>query len=237
MIQCKSCGYPVIKGMHICPNCLAEMPNEIVASLHIEEETYEYNEDEIPICSLRSISLPNERKMPKVVYEEGAEIYLSRENTVPHDNSIDDEEQASLFFSDGHWLIEDRLCDNSTYVHAGASIKQGPGDIVAIWNGRPIEEPLNKFVADIISFTEGLLIGVVVGLIVAAIGLVGWVAVIVALIVSIIVGLILELFFPDHIDWLANKVVSIGKTIVDKFNLFVHTPLYQQQTSTVLSIN
>ena len=130
MIQCNNCGYPVINGMHICPNCLAEMPDKILAPLSIEEDAYEYNEDEIPICSLRPISLLNEREMPEEVYEDGAEVYLSRQNTVPHDKSIDDEEQACLFFSDGHWFIEDRSRDNSTYVHAGAGIKLEPGDII-----------------------------------------------------------------------------------------------------------
>ena len=96
MIQCNNCGYPVINGMHICPNCLAEMPDKILAPLSIEED----------------------------------EVYLSRQNTVPHDKSIDDEEQACLFFSDGHWFIEDRSRDNSTYVHAGAGIKLEPGDII-----------------------------------------------------------------------------------------------------------
>lgn len=79
MIQCNNCGYPVINGMHTCPNCLAEMPDEIVAPLPADEDAYEYNEDEIPICSLRPIALPNEREMPEEVYEEGAEVYLFRE--------------------------------------------------------------------------------------------------------------------------------------------------------------
>ena len=64
------------------------------------------------------------------VYDEGAEVYLSRRNTVSHDTTIDDEEQACLFFSDGHWFIEDRSRNNSTYVHAGAGIKLEPGDII-----------------------------------------------------------------------------------------------------------
>ena len=130
MIQCNNCGYPVINGMHTCPNCLAEMPDEIVAPIPVEEEVYDYEEDEIPFCTLRPIALPGEREMPEEVYEEGAEVYLSRQNTVPHDRSIDDEEQACFFFSDGHWFIEDRSRDNSTYVHAGAGIKLEPGDII-----------------------------------------------------------------------------------------------------------
>lgn len=134
MIQCSNCGYPVINGMHTCPNCLAEMPDEIIASTQMVEEDAEYNEDEIPICTLRPISLSGERTMPEEVYDEGAEVYLSRHNTVSHDMSIDDKEQACLFFSDGHWFIEDRSSDNSTYVHAGAGIKLEPGDIIRMGN-------------------------------------------------------------------------------------------------------
>lgn len=130
MIKCKNCGYLVVNGMYTCPNCLAEMLEEIAPQIPVEEESYEYDEDEIQICSLRPISLPNERQMPEEVYEEGAEVYLSRENTVPHDSTIDEEEQACLFFSDGHWFIEDRSHDNSTYVHAGAGIKLESGDII-----------------------------------------------------------------------------------------------------------
>lgn len=136
MIQCNNCGYPVINGMHTCPNCLAEIPEEkMVAPFSVVEEDVkeyneEYDEDEIPYCSLKPIALPSEREMSEEVYEEGAEVYLSRQNTVPHDRSIDDEEQACFFFSDGHWFIEDRSRDNSTYVHAGAGIKLEPGDII-----------------------------------------------------------------------------------------------------------
>ena len=128
MIQCNNCGYPVTNGMHTCPNCLAEMPEEVAAPAPIMEEVYE--EDEIPYCTLRPIALPGERELPEEVYEEGAEVYLSRHNTVPHDRSIDEEEQACFFFADGHWFIEDRSRDNSTYVHAGAGIKLEPGDII-----------------------------------------------------------------------------------------------------------
>ena len=134
MIHCDNCGYPVMNGMHTCPNCLAEIQEEqtVPPPFASDEEAYEYNEYEIPTCSLRPISLPNEREMPEEVYEEGAEVYLSRENTVPYDRTIDDEEQACLFFSEGHWFIEDRSHDNSTYVHAGAGIKLESGDIIKL---------------------------------------------------------------------------------------------------------
>lgn len=130
MIQCNNCGYPVINGMHTCPNCLAEMPEEIIAPLLVADGEDKCNETEISVCTLRPIVLPGEREMPEKVYDEGVEVYLSRSNTVSYDRTIDDEEQACLFFSDGYWFIEDRSRDNSTYVHAGAGIKLEPGDII-----------------------------------------------------------------------------------------------------------
>ena len=66
MIQCNYCGYPVMNGMHTCPNCLAEMPDEIVTSIPVEKEVFEYTKDEIPYCSLRPISLPGEREMREI---------------------------------------------------------------------------------------------------------------------------------------------------------------------------
>lgn len=134
MIQCTNCGYPVINGMHTCPNCLAEMPEDIETPLFAEDDTSEYDDEEIPYCSLRPIPLSGEREMRELVYEAGAEVYLSRLNTVPNDNAIDGDEQACLFFSDGYWFIEDRSQDNSTYVHAGAGIKLEPGDIIKMGN-------------------------------------------------------------------------------------------------------
>ena len=136
MIQCNNCNYPVINGMHTCPNCLAEMPEEATpAPLTIPEEEI-YDEDEIPICVLLPIPLLGERPMPEEEYDEGIEVMLTRQNTVPHDRTIDEEEQACLFFSDGNWFIEDRSRDNTTYVHAGAGIKLEPGDIIKLGERR-----------------------------------------------------------------------------------------------------
>lgn len=133
MIQCKTCGYLVIDGMHTCPNCLAFMPVGKAAPVPVVEEyeeEYVYDDEEIPYATLRPIAFPGERQMREEIYEEGAEVMLARQNTVPHDLTIDDELQACLFFSEGKWFIEDRSHDNSTYVHAGAGIKLEPGDII-----------------------------------------------------------------------------------------------------------
>ena len=73
----------------------------------------------------------------------------------------------------------------------------------------------NTFIADIISLIEGVLIGLAVGAVIAAIGLVGWVAVVVALVVSIIIGVILEIFFPSHSEWLAEKIITSTKNLIN----------------------
>ena len=133
MIQCENCGYPVMNGMHYCPNCDAEVAEIIENEVLMSEEPV-YNENEIPICTLRPVQQPGEKAMREEVYEEGTEFMLSRDNTVPHDMSIDDELQACLFFAEGHWWIEDRSRSNTTFVHAGAGIKLEPGDIIRMGN-------------------------------------------------------------------------------------------------------
>lgn len=83
-------------------------------------------------------------------------------------------------------------------------------------NGKPnVSNAFNTFIADIISLIEGVLIGLAVGAVIAAIGLVGWVAVVVALVVSIIIGVILEIFFPSHSEWLAEKIITSTKNLIN----------------------
>ena len=140
MIECSNCGYPVIEGMHYCPNCDAEVVtdgtkqekrDEPVTTPPVEEKTVKgVQEDEIPICTLKPRDRLGERDWPEEIYDEGTEVMLARHNTVPYDTSIDDEYQACLFFTEGQWWIEDHSRDGSTYVHAGAGIKLEPGDII-----------------------------------------------------------------------------------------------------------
>lgn len=130
MIQCENCGYPVMNGMHYCPNCDTEVSEIVEKEDNPQTEEIVYDEDEMPICTLRPMQQPGEKAMHEEAYDEGAEVMLSRGNTVPHDLSIDDELQACLFFAEGHWWIEDRSRGNTTFVHAGAGIKLEPGDII-----------------------------------------------------------------------------------------------------------
>lgn len=159
-IKCKQCGYPVIEAMSSCPNCGALVSDTNVADTitcphcgltEIDpseeycpqccEPLYEDNQDYpespseaevIPICTLSPITVAGERKMSMRTFEdEGEGVSLSRGNTAPYDQSIDEELQAHLFFYDGNWYIEEGVEDRrSTYVHAGKGIKLAPGDII-----------------------------------------------------------------------------------------------------------
>ena len=160
--RCNQCGYLVIDKMSSCPNCgtivsdintadtitcphcgLTEIdPSEDYCPqcgepLYEEEQEYpEVTSDEevIPICTLSPITVAGERKMSTRIFEdEGDGVALSRANTAPNDQSIDEELQAHLFFYDGNWYVEEGVDDRrSTYVHAGKGIKLAPGDIIRL---------------------------------------------------------------------------------------------------------
>lgn len=161
-IKCKQCGYPVIEAMSSCPNCgnlvsdtdtldtitcphcgLTEIdPSEEYCPQCgqplYEEEPYSPSdtayEEVIPICTLSPITVAGERKMSTRTFEdEGEGVSLSRANTAPNDQSIDEELQAHLFFYEGNWYVEEGVEDRrSTYVHAGKGIKLAPGDIIRL---------------------------------------------------------------------------------------------------------
>lgn len=161
MTNCNRCGYPVIEQMRSCPNCGAEVadndrdmiacPNcgaEVDARENYCSECGEplyydveetpaivapsVTEEVIPVCTLRPLALIGERCTSARTFEdEGDGVSLSRENTMPTDETIDEELQAHLFFYNGQWFIEEG-CENrrSTFVHAGKGIKLAPGDII-----------------------------------------------------------------------------------------------------------
>lgn len=161
--KCASCGYPVIEQMHSCPNCgavVADKDIEMItcpncgAEVDAREdycpecgeplyddvvETTEIiappvTDEVIPVCTLRPLTLAGERRASTRTFEDDGEgISLSRENTMPMDETIDEELQAHLFFYNSQWFIEEG-CENrrSTFVHAGKGIKLAPGDIIRL---------------------------------------------------------------------------------------------------------
>lgn len=159
MIKCTQCGYPVIECMSSCPNCgtsVAEKDIELITcpacgaevdaredycpecgeplyeDVPQQEESAVPTGQIIPVCTLRPLPLNGERRIaPKTFEDEGEGVALSRGNTMPEEDTIDEELQAHLFFYDGQWFIEEGCEDRrSTFVHAGKGIKLAPGDII-----------------------------------------------------------------------------------------------------------
>lgn len=161
--KCASCGYLVIEQMHSCPNCGAVVADKDIEMItcpncgaevdaredycpecgeplydDVEETTeivaHPVSDEVIPACTLRPLTLAGERHASTRTFEDDGEgISLSRENTMPTDETIDEELQAHLFFYNGQWFIEEGCEDRrSTFVHAGKGIKLAPGDIIRL---------------------------------------------------------------------------------------------------------
>ena len=161
-IKCARCGYPVIEQMHSCPNCgtvVADSDKDIETIIcpscgaevdaredfcpECGEPLYDdveqlaaapVSEEVIPVCTLRPLTYDGEKRAATRSFEdEGEGVGLSRGNTMPGDDSIDEELQANLFFYEGQWFIEEGCEDRrSTFVHAGKGIKLAPGDIIRL---------------------------------------------------------------------------------------------------------
>lgn len=87
-----------------------------------------------PAFVLQPILRMNERKVVEPVEFEGNEVILSRENTEPTNSSITSHEQAVITCSDGHWFIENRSEQRTTFVQATKKIELHDGDIILLGN-------------------------------------------------------------------------------------------------------
>lgn len=102
--------------------------------------------------------------------------------------------------------------------------------VEAMYTGKSKSEPLKALASDIISMIEGALIGAIVAAVIMAIGVTGGIAVLAILAVSVIVGVIIEVLFPDHSKWLAEKMIIATKNICNKMSS-TPEPLIIQKTN------
>lgn len=151
MRSCPNCGTPVAdKDIELitCPWCGAEADAHEDYCPECGEPLYDDADDVddapqpgaaptaaqevIPVCTLRPLTAAGEgRAATRTFEDQGDGVALSRHNTMPTDESIDQDLQAHLFFDNGQWFIEDGCEDRrSTFVHAGKGISLSPGDII-----------------------------------------------------------------------------------------------------------
>lgn len=158
---CPKCGYPLRPGTDKCPNCKfqvrgsqqshqsQEAPHVNVTSGGNRRPTrmdngggvhrgtvnpYMMNMDLEPSFMLKPIKRANERHELEEIEFEGKSVSLNRSNTEENNASITSREQAVITNIDGHWYIEDKSDQKTTFVQAGKRVEISDGDLILLGN-------------------------------------------------------------------------------------------------------
>lgn len=164
MKTCPKCGYALRPNVSKCPNCNypikpegqkssygGSREDEFSDSVRRPTRTANANDGKgkvsgtinpwmmgnmelDPSFELRPIRRMNERKELSDLLFEGKEVVLNRENTDVNNASITSHEQAIVSRIDGHWYIEDRSEQKTTFVQASNKIELHDGDIILLGN-------------------------------------------------------------------------------------------------------
>lgn len=95
---------------------------------------YMMNLEMEPTFVLKPLKRMNERHELEEQEYEGSEVLLNRANTEENNPSITSREQAVVTRVDGHWYIEDRSEQKTTFVQAAKKIELHDGDIILLGN-------------------------------------------------------------------------------------------------------
>ena len=87
-----------------------------------------------PSFVLKPVKRMNERHELDELEFEGKSVTLTRDNTEPNNASITSREQAVVTNQDGHWFIEDKSEQKTTFVQAAQHIELHDGDLVLLGN-------------------------------------------------------------------------------------------------------
>lgn len=95
---------------------------------------YMMNMEMEPTFVLKPIKRMDERHGFEEQEYEGRHIVLNRDNTEKNNPSITSRQQAIITNSDGHWYIEDKSEQKTTFVQAAQKIELHDGDIILLGN-------------------------------------------------------------------------------------------------------
>ena len=87
-----------------------------------------------PTFVLKPIKRVQERQVFNDQEYEGKQVVLNRNNTEPKNASITSRQQAVVTNVDGHWYIEDKSEQKTTFVQASQPIELHDGDIILLGN-------------------------------------------------------------------------------------------------------
>lgn len=144
---CPKCGYPLRDNSSKCPNCnyisspqsfyrQEMMDNPANDKKQITGTINPFKMEVVaePGFILRPIIRQNEKKEVTDLKYEGKEVLLNRNNTEADNPSITSHTQAILNYSEGHWFIEDKSEQGTTFVSAQNKIELHEGDILLLGN-------------------------------------------------------------------------------------------------------
>lgn len=87
-----------------------------------------------PTFVLKPIKRMEERRDFEEQEYEGKQVVLNRDNTERNNQSITSRQQAVISNNDGHWYIEDKSEQRTTFVQAAQKIELHDGDIILLGN-------------------------------------------------------------------------------------------------------
>ena len=158
---CPKCGYPLRPGTEKCPNCKFQISGSDQSSYSSDAEPkkknntarrptridlgnggyrggtvnpYMMNLELDPSFILNPIKRTNERHELEELEFEGKNVLLNRDNTEVGNQSITSREQAIITNVDGHWYIEDKSEQKTTFVQAANRIELNDGDLILLGN-------------------------------------------------------------------------------------------------------
>lgn len=149
---CPKCGYPLRDKATMCPNCnypvarghnhsfvdyrQKKMESSTISKNHVTEtiNPFKIEVESEPTFILRPFLRNKEKKEIADLVYEGKEVLLNRGNTEEDNTSITSQAQALLLYSEGHWYIEDKSEQGTTFVRAHNKIELHDGDTLLLGN-------------------------------------------------------------------------------------------------------
>lgn len=150
--NCPNCNYFVGTPQQVVNNYPPQNNRVIVQPTRVESPTrmenpaankakisgtqnpYMYGPEAEPTIVLTPQKRLNEKKEPTGLEYEGKNIVLSRSNTEPENPSITSQTQAVISNIDGHWFIEDKSEQGTTFVRASRNVEIKDGDMILLGN-------------------------------------------------------------------------------------------------------
>lgn len=150
---CPKCGYPLRGTETNCPNCNYPIRTSNNAHTGASNSTpkrmenpsakktvagtinpYMVQAEQEPTFILKPQQRINEKKVHGEMEYEGSEVILNRDNTDPENGSITSQQQAIVYKENGHWYIEDKSGQGTTFVRASKRIELTDGDTILLGN-------------------------------------------------------------------------------------------------------